>query len=529
MRILGNPNQAAPEFHPEGDPLMRTLKFSALAVLTAMFFTACGDDVTKVTQEASGLEVVASADSLGKCTEERSGEMKFASKENAVYVCADSAWQNVSTAKKTSCSAESLKDSSGFKIVCDGDSVGVVLNGKDGSDGKNGEAGAVGSYCTVEESPLLDSDFGRGAYLVVCGSDTVGTIRDGFMGEGCVITDNSDGSVTLVCGADSVNLYKALCGGKPFDPDLSFCYEDSVATRCGGKSYDLSESFCLGDSIVALCGGKRFAPETEFCYADSIVPLCNGKSYSLDSSFCYGDSVIALCGGKIYDLQDSVCHEERLFGFFEDSRDGQVYRSVKIGEQIWMAENLNYAYMPDTLSFCYNDSAEYCEKYGRLYTWAAAMDSIARFTKNGEGCGYDTTTCSLTYPVRGVCPAGWHLPSRAEWDAMKVFVADSLFGGETDSVGYALKSISGWDNNGNGSDAFGFGALPTGFGQNININVNINRRYFYDIFLYAHFWNSTEGNGELAVGIRMIYSSSRLFFADLFKMLANSIRCVKDN
>ncbi len=302
---------------------LNAVKFS-LAFGGGLLLVACGDDVTQVTQETSGMEVVSSADSLGKCTEERSGEMKFASKENAVYVCSDSSWKNVSATENVSCSAESFKDSSGFKIVCDGDSVGVIFNGKDGSDGKDGEAGAVESYCTVEESPLLDSDFGRGAYLVVCGSDTVGTIRGGRDGENCSLTDNGDGTVTQVCGGETVTFYKAFCGGKPFDLDSNFCYEDSVVPLCGGESYDLSESFCFGNSIYALCGGKS------------------------------------------YDLQESVCHEDRLFGFFEDSRDGRVYRTVQIGTQTWMAENLNYAYMPDTSSFCYNNSADSCAKYGRL-------------------------------------------------------------------------------------------------------------------------------------------------------------------
>ena len=109
---------------------LNAVKFSLVAFFGGLLLAACGDDVTKVTEVSkSGLEVVASADSLGKCTEEISGEMKFAQKENAVYVCADSAWKNVSAAEKVSCSAEPLKDSSGFKIVCGGDSVGVVLNG----------------------------------------------------------------------------------------------------------------------------------------------------------------------------------------------------------------------------------------------------------------------------------------------------------------------------------------------------------------------------------------------------------------
>ncbi len=201
---------------------MRTLKLSALAVLTAMFF-ACGDDVTKVSQvtnEISGLEIVSSVDSLGKCTEEISGEMKFAQKENAIFVCADSVWQNVSVAGKdgekggtgkdgsdgkdgTSCAVELLADSSGYKVVCDGDSVGLVLNG---SDGKDGEKGADGN--------------------------------------GCTLSDNGDGTLLQICGADSVTLYKARCGTRAYNPDSNFCYGDSIVSLCDGKSYDISREFC---------------------------------------------------------------------------------------------------------------------------------------------------------------------------------------------------------------------------------------------------------------------------------------------
>ena len=94
-----------------------------------------------------------------------------------------------------------------------------------------------------------------------------------------------------------------------------------------------------------------------------------------------------------------------------DSRDGQTYKTVTIGTQTWMAENLNYE---TANSYCYKDSAKYCAKYGRLYTWAAAMDSAGAWSSNGKGCG-DGTTCSPTYPLRGVCPSGWHLPTVDEF------------------------------------------------------------------------------------------------------------------
>jgi uncharacterized protein (TIGR02145 family)/uncharacterized repeat protein (TIGR02543 family) len=123
---------------------------------------------------------------------------------------------------------------------------------------------------------------------------------------------------------------------------------------------------------------------------------------------------------------------------FVDSRDGKSYSKVTIGDQTWMAENLNYN---ASGSVCFNNNSSNCAQYGRLYSWSTAMNGASSSSANPSG-------------VQGVCPAGWHLPSNAEWATLENYVGSSS--------GTKLKSTSGWDNNGNGTDQYGFSALPGG-------------------------------------------------------------------
>ncbi len=279
----------------------------------------------------------------------------------------------------------------------------------------------------------------------------------------------------FVCGkADTVTWYKSLCGGKPFDPAKSFCLANSVISLCDGETYEPSKSFCAEDSIYPLCGGVKYDPSESFCFKkpiflrDTIYTRCGGNIYNPDESFCFEDSAYALCGGNKFNPTESVCHNERLYGFFEDARDGQVYRTIKIDEQTWMAQNLNYAYTQKAyddgaLDMRYDNDPENCKKYGRLYTWGAAMDSAAVFSEDGKGCGNYTQpwSCNSSDTVRGVCPEGWHLPTKDEWIVLNLFIAEQYQAFEI--VVKSLKSRSGWADGKNGSDEYGFGALPAGY------------------------------------------------------------------
>lgn len=175
------------------------------------------------------------------------------------------------------------------------------------------------------------------------------------------------------------------------------------------------------------------------------------------------------------------------YGSMTDSRDGKTYRTVKIGEQTWMAENLNY--QDSRLS---NDTSIANYDYvslqaGTLYTWAEAVDSAGLFSSSALECkSYGKrgmALCAMPDLVRGVCPEGWHIPSRAEWGEMLSFVSggkyDERKAAVSDEIFKVLRSTSGWDSvttpcpivgctsatrhfiNRNGTDLYGFSIRPT--------------------------------------------------------------------
>lgn len=270
--------------------------------------------------------------------------------------------------------------------------------------------------------------------------------------------------------------------------------EASSSSRCAGASEECDEA--ISSDSNAESNGSSLSSSSEKLSVISSSSAGKAKSSS---------SVVTLATPCKTETEDN-CE----YGTVLDDRDGQTYKTVKIGDQWWMAENLNYK---TDNSFCYKDNASNCTKYGRHYAWAAAMDSVGTWNTNGKGCGY-RMTCSPTYPVRGVCPEGWHLPDTTEWNTLFTAVGGSSV------AGTKLKSTSGWYDNGNGTDAFSFSALPAG-GSNDYGDFNFER-------INADFWSSTEG------------SHSRAYFADLYcthgiarlryneKSYVFPVRCVKD-
>lgn len=183
------------------------------------------------------------------------------------------------------------------------------------------------------------------------------------------------------------------------------------------------------------------------------------------------DTVLYAFGGKII-LRDTVSQSRTgivrildttlnaalLYGWVVDARDGQSYRIVRIGSQTWMAENLHYS-RGGAVGMCYGGINALCDQYGRWYTWAEALDVDA---------AYNDRRLGSIPPVRGLCPEGWHIPSRVEWGVLldsTYLLADSSIVTTTRSS-MDFKSNSGWssykEKDGNGMDIYGFHALPAG-------------------------------------------------------------------
>jgi uncharacterized protein (TIGR02145 family) len=210
-----------------------------------------------------------------------------------------------------------------------------------------------------------------------------------------------------------------------------------------------------------------------------------------------------------------------VFGSFTDPRDGNVYQTVTIGTQVWMAENL--AYLP-SVNMVYDGSEDVAGSYYYVYDYNGTNVTDAKATANYTTYGVlynwtavmDGETSSTTNPsgIQGVCPTGWHLPSDAEWTQLTDFV------GGANNAGTKLKATSGWNSGGNATDDFGFTALPGG-----------NRGYYGDFVSVGnlgYWWSATEFSAGNAWARDMLYSYSSVARGSGSKSYGLSVRCIKD-
>ena len=204
---------------------------------------------------------------------------------------------------------------------------------------------------------------------------------------------------------------------------------------------------------------------------------------------------------------------------FTDDRDGKKYKMAKLPDgKTWMAQNLNY----ETLSgsWCYDDDTSKCGKYGRLYNWTTAMDIDSSCIGNDIGCGVSGVN------HQGICPDGWHLPTRDEWDDLIKAVGTSS--------GTKLKAKKDWiayAGTPTGTDKYGFSALPGGFRVGKKSLIIYDGTYV-EIGESGIWWTSIEfkNGNEYIVHVYDISNRSETLgrFAN-YKDFGYSLRCVQND
>ena len=210
------------------------------------------------------------------------------------------------------------------------------------------------------------------------------------------------------------------------------------------------------------------------------------------------------CSGGGDNTSTHYCSEGTMkrYVILTDTRGNKTYKTVVIGTQTWMAENLNTGYI------C---GAKDCDTYGNLYDWSTAMSLPS-------SCNSSTCSNQIQSKHQGVCPAGWHLPSREEWEVMTTYI------GGVDTEGKKLKATSGWIENGNGTDDYGFSALPGGYCSSVEYCISS----FSGVGTYGGWWIAGESNRNYASSRYMNYTYDGAGWNGDFKSYLRSVRCLQD-
>ena len=295
---------------------------------------------------------------------------------------------------------------------------------------------------------------------------------------------------------------------------IGACSENRVGEVVATKN---EHSTTYGTQMRFICnkggfwrGANDLEKDTYGEKCTEVGRMMNGKIVETNRYYCSANGWVSLFSWSWEVPREIHLNSENSYGTLRDSRDGKTYKTVTIGKLTWMAENLNYSDSITTpslkgRSWCYDNVAANCDVTGRLYTWAAAIDSVklANDKENPQTCG-DGHSCfsgicgkeiSCTQPLmlQGICPNGWHLPRQDEWD-MLVKEASGTSVKE-------LKSQTGWYTKCNGTNALGFSAIPSGFGGS-NDFAGVSEEMIYDFWGVMHDYRySYQVNGNQIVVI----------------------------
>jgi uncharacterized protein (TIGR02145 family) len=195
-------------------------------------------------------------------------------------------------------------------------------------------------------------------------------------------------------------------------------------------------------------------------------------------------------------------------GTFTDTRDSKEYKWVKIGAQVWMAENLNFG---QAAGVCYNNVSTMCTAVGKLYNWGSFMQLGGSSYCNTNNCVPSGTTAHH----QGVCPEGWHVPSVGEWATLFTAV------GGKENAGAFLKANTRWSSN-QGADNYSFTAYGSGY-------YNSQPRQYEQLGEAAYWWTTQQAGNASAIYVSLSAANNEATTRySTAKINGLAVRCVQD-
>jgi uncharacterized protein (TIGR02145 family) len=341
-------------------------------------------------------------------------------------------------------------------------------------------------------------------------------------------TDVSSSSTKIESSSSSVNVKESSSSSKV----------ESSSSKDDVSSSSQNVQSSSSDKPVESSSSKAKSSSSEISSSSKKIEESSSSVESSSSAVEVSSCSVAIIPSKDYDCNVYNCvpttylNPEIDYGELLDTRDNQVYRTVEIGTQTWMAQNLNYKVEH---SFCLKQKDSLCVIYGRYYPFSVAMDSV-----NQGGCG-NGEGCERQISHQGICPNGWHLPDSLEFDYLIKFISKDK---NEKYFSRAVRSKMLWSDS-MGLDEFGFSLLPTGrvlfakYDGSYAYSKSEHKQY---ICLWGNGWKKDGPNEN--TGYTIIYRGGKiqvedngyvfllgdnLWETDQITSQAFNVRCVKNN
>jgi len=280
---------------------------------------------------------------------------------------------------------------------------------------------------------------------------------------------------------------------------------------------DMSGSLWTGSgnrpvAIISVGGTAVYWATANFTNGNATVPF---SSFKLVEGMGGGGGKSSSSGGDGGNPGGGSSSSGGASSFVPIDKGNNIssYRTVNIGTQKWMAENLNYTVAG---SRCYDNNQANCDEYGQLYDWVTAMALPSN-------CNESSCSGQIQSKHRGICPSGWHIPSDDDWDILMNYV------GGSNTAGTKLKATSGWNDyngaSGNGTDEYGFSALPGGYVFSDGSSPDIGG--YGNVGHDGHWQCATEYSNSSARN-RTMNHNSNVDRSYSYKYYLYSVRCVQD-